>query len=203
MTIALLVVLGIALVGGVVWARRNPMPFPVALTPLLESALRRRFMAPDRLVEHLSLTAGMRVLEIGPGGGVVTAALAQVLAPGQLVCLDIQPGMLAKVRTRLRAAPPMLVCGNATMLPFRDASFDRIVLVTVLGEVPDCGAALRELARMLREDGVVAITESLPDPDFIGHQRLLREAGAAGLTPMTRTGSWFSYTQQLGLRRSP
>ena len=101
------------------------------------------------------------------------------------------------------SAPPMLVCGSATILPFRDASFDRIVLVTVLGEVPDRGAALRELARMLRDGGVVAITESLPDPDFITHGRLVREASAVGLMPTTRTGSWFSYTQQLGRRRSP
>jgi ubiquinone/menaquinone biosynthesis C-methylase UbiE len=200
---ALLAVLGAAIVGAVVWARRNPAPFPVAFTPLLESRLRRRVIAPDTLVQRLGITTDMRVLEIGPGGGIVTEALARVVPPGQLVCLDIQPRMLAKVRTRLRSAPPMLVCGSATTLPFRDASFDRIVLVTVLGEVPDRGAALRELARMLRDDGVVAITESLPDPDFITHGRLVREASAVGLTPTTRTGSWFSYTQQLGLRRSP
>src|SRR5687768_11812050 len=148
---ALLAVLGAAIVGAIVWARRNPAPFPVAFTPLLESRLRRRVIAPDTLVERLGITTDMRVLEIGPGGGIATEALARVVPPGRLVCLDIQPRMLAKVRTRLRSAPPMLVCGSATTLPFRDASFDRIVLVTVLGEVPDRGAALRELARMLRD----------------------------------------------------
>lgn len=41
-----------------------------------------------------------------------------------------------------------------------------VVMVSVLGEIPDRTAALRECARVLRADGLVAVTEALPDPDL-------------------------------------
>ena len=45
--------------------------------------------------------------------------------------------------------------GDATSLPYEDASFDGAFLVTVLGEIPDQEKALRELRRVLRPGGHV------------------------------------------------
>ena len=49
--------------------------------------------------------------------------------------------------------------GDAVSLPAEDESFDVAFLVAVLGEVPDRGAALREIRRVLRPVGLLSITE--------------------------------------------
>ena len=43
--------------------------------------------------------------------------------------------------------------GDAQDLPYEDDSFDAAILITVLGEIPDQDAALREIARVLRPGG--------------------------------------------------
>jgi SAM-dependent methyltransferase len=48
--------------------------------------------------------------------------------------------------------------GDATRLPFPDASFDRIIAAEVLEHIPDDVAAIRELARVLRPGGSMAVT---------------------------------------------
>jgi SAM-dependent methyltransferase len=59
-------------------------------------------------------------------------------------------------------APPGVlataVCGDATRLPFTDASFDRVIASEVMEHVPDDGAALEELTRVLRPGGTIAVT---------------------------------------------
>ena len=192
----LIVVAIVALV--VLWRRVNPAPFPVPLTPLLANPLRRLMLPPDVVARRLALEPGMRVLEIGPGSGLFTEALVRAGGGGvPLVCLDVQPEMLEKVRRRLGQHAPAMVCATASALPFHDASFERILMVSVLGEVPDRPGALRECARVLREGGALAITESLPDPDFIPPAQLVREAERAGLVAGERSGPWPCYTQRL------
>ena len=185
----------LAAAAGLLWVRRHPKPFPPALTALLENRVRRRVMAPDAWARRLGLTAGMRVLEIGPGGGLFTEAVARAARGIEIACLDIQPAMLHKVRARLSEHEPALAAGSASALPFRGGSFDRVLMVTVLGEVPDRRGALAECARVLRPDGTLVISEALPDPDFIPPSTLVREAARAGLRPAGRTGRWASYTQ--------
>ena len=188
----------VALAAGILWRRRHPAPFPSLFAPLLDIPLRRIVMAPpDAVARNLLTRPGMRVLEIGPGSGTYTEALVRATYTAQVVCLDIQPAMLRKVRGRLRSDTPGLVCADASSLPFPDASFDRILMVTVLGEVPDRLGALRECARVLRPRGVLAVSESLIDPDVIPATRLVREAASAGFTALERDGSWSWYTQQL------
>src|SRR5262245_43418351 len=100
------------------------------MAPLLEWDRGRR----DRAIERTGFASGMRVLEIGPGGGYMTErALERLGSDGRLVCLDIQPGMLRKVRERLGAAAPPVVCASGSALPFRASAFDLVFLVSVLG----------------------------------------------------------------------
>ena len=66
----------------------------------------------------------------------------------------------------------------------------------MLGEIPDRTAALAEYARLLRPSGMLAITEGLPDPDFIRCARLVRMARAAGFRPAERFGRALHYTQR-------
>jgi ubiquinone/menaquinone biosynthesis C-methylase UbiE len=190
---AVVVVIALA----VVWRRRYPAPYPPRLAFLLDIPLRGLRPRPAQLTRQLALEPEMRVLEIGPGSGVFTRALVDLDPPPRLVCLDVQPAMLHGLRRRLGARTPSLVCGDAGALPFRDGSFRRILLVSVLGEVPNRDRALRECTRLLSDDGELVVAESLIDPDYVSPGMLAREAKEAGLVAIGRVGPWVSYTQRL------
>lgn len=179
------------------WQRRSPRPFPPWMTPLLHSPLRRRGFSPATAAERHGIAAGMTVLEVGPGDGYLTAAAIDRAAPGgRLVCLDVQLAMLRKLRKALGSRTPPLVCASGSRVPFRSRAFDLVFLSHVLGEIPDRAGALAEYARILRPSGTLAVTEGLPDPDFIRCARLVRMAHAAGFRPAERFGRGFHYTQR-------
>jgi ubiquinone/menaquinone biosynthesis C-methylase UbiE len=104
--------------------------------------------------------------------------------------------MLRQVRARLGARAPACVQASGSVLPFRDGAFDHVFLVTVLGEIPDQAGALRECHRVLRSRGTLAVTEALPDPDYVRTPVLRRRAAAAGFVAGKRLGSWFNYTHR-------
>ena len=66
-------------------------------------------------------------------------------------------------------------------LPYDDDSFDAAYLVTVLGEIPDQDAALRELARVLQPGGRLVVGELFGDPHMVTSGKLRERAGARGL----------------------
>lgn len=187
----------VALAAAILWRRRNPAPYPPRLAFLLDIPVPGLRPKPSRLVEHLALEPGMLVVEIGPGSGLYTRALLETEPHPRLVCLDLQPAMLQNLRRRLGARSPGLVCASATALPFRDHGVDRILLVSVLGEVPKRDRALEECSRVLTDTGTLVVAESVIDPDYIAPSTLAREAHDVGLFPVDHRGSWMSYTQVL------
>jgi ubiquinone/menaquinone biosynthesis C-methylase UbiE len=172
-----------------VWRRFHGRgAYPHELAFLLTLPLRRLLMPPERFAERLAVAPDARVLEIGPGPGWFSPAVARVLPRGRLVLFDLQREMLAKARRRLRRAGASnfdLVQGEGMRLPFRAASFDAAFLVAVLGEIPDPGAAVRELRRVLRPGGLLQVTETIGDPDALSADAVRALAGAAGFAPET------------------
>ena len=83
--------------------------------------------------------------------------------------------------------------GDAQRLPYDDATFDGAYLVTVLGEVPDQEAALRELRRVVKPAGRIVVGELLGDPHMVGEGSLRRRADSAGLQFERRVGPRFGY----------
>ena len=116
---------------------------------------------------------------------------------GELVLADIQPEMLAIARRRLEKRhitnTSCQLC-NGSSFPFADSSFDRIVLVTVLGEVRDRSAYLREFARLLTHDGLLSISEAAGDPDKLEQGELIALLTAHGFTPVRQYGNRRNYT---------
>ncbi len=158
------------------YGRGGPMPHTQARV-LLHPA--RRWLHPVRpMLEKFRIGPGQTVLELGPGIGYFTIEASRVVGPvGRIVCLDIQPEMIAMLRERLDedgVANGDPLVGDATKLPLGDNSVDAAFLVTVLGEVPDRPRALAELRRVLKPGGVLSFSESLTDPDYV-FQATLRD----------------------------
>ncbi len=106
-------------------------------------------ISPETFANRLTLSASSRILELGPGSGYFSAALAARIPQGRLELFDVQPEMLAKAERRLRAGGFQNVgytVGDAGKdLPFPDGRFDMAVLASVLGEVPHQGRCLSSL----------------------------------------------------------
>jgi ubiquinone/menaquinone biosynthesis C-methylase UbiE len=154
-------------------------------------------MSANRLVAVLDPNPGERILEVGPGTGHYTLAVAARIGPeGRLQVLDVRQSFLDHTiaRARRRGYDNVLATrGSGAALPFPDRSFDAAYLVSVLGEIPDPTAALAELRRVLKPGGRLVIGEILLDPDFPRFGWLVELASARGLRLERRAGSTLAY----------
>jgi SAM-dependent methyltransferase len=108
------------------------------------------------------LRAGMRLLDVGCGPGSITRGLAERVAPGEVVGLDLSRETLATARreaaarglTNLRYQE-----GSVYELAFPDASFDVAYAHQVFQHLRERGAALREMLRVVRPGGLVAVRD--------------------------------------------
>jgi ubiquinone/menaquinone biosynthesis C-methylase UbiE len=108
------------------------------------------------------LSAGMRVLDVGCGPGSITRGLAERVAPGEVVGVDLSKETLEAAR-RDAAARGLdnLRYEEASVygLPFPDASFDVAYAHQVLQHLREREAAVREMLRVLRPGGLLAIRD--------------------------------------------
>lgn len=109
-----------------------------------------------------ALASGRDVLDAGCGVGWGSVALANAGAH-QVVGLDIDELAIANARDRAdarerAAATTMFVRGDLRALPFDDASFDLVVCFEALEHVTDPDRVLDELRRVLRPNGVLAVS---------------------------------------------
>src|SRR6266404_520212 len=97
------------LVAIVVWRRIFAVPMPRIFDPILNTSFRQRNFSPEVAAERHGLGAGMRILEVGPAGGYLTAAAQRKMQPGgRLISIDLRLPLLRKLRTRLGpGAPPL------------------------------------------------------------------------------------------------
>lgn len=174
--------------------------YPHELAFLLLTPLRALVLSPAEVVRRLGAAPDARVLEVGPGPGYFSRAVAAHLGRGRLELLDLQREMLAKARRWLlrgggRArATAGFTQGDAARLPYRDGAFDAAFLVAVLGEVPDPPACVAEVARVLRHGGVLSVSELPGDPDALSEPAVRRMAEAAGLAPAERFATRGGFT---------
>lgn len=189
----------VALVALVSRKRRSPTACPYALRVFLH--MPRPFMSRERVLRMLAPAPGQRVLEIGPGVGYYSLDLAAALTPaGSLDLLDIHEPMLETVVQRaadrgVDGITPHV--GDAQASPFPDATFDAILTVATLGEIPDPTQALREMHRVLKPTGHLVIAEGQPDPHMVTREALADLAGTAGFTIAQWEGNALGYVARL------
>lgn len=151
-------------------SRRRLLPCPHWLSVLLENPYFNAVASAETILDRLGVAPGMKVVDVGCGPGRVTVPAARRVGPtGSVTALDIQPEMLRRLQEKVEAA------GLSNVLPVQagagtgaleTGAFDAALLVTVLGEIPDQKAALREIFGALRPGGVLSVTEVLPDPHY-------------------------------------
>jgi ubiquinone/menaquinone biosynthesis C-methylase UbiE len=180
--------------------RRRQLPCPYWLAWLLDNPLTEAVAGTQVTLDRIGLQPGEHGLDVGSGPGRLSIPAAQRVGPnGRVVALDVQPQMLARLRKRAAAAGVTNVAarlGDITgdsSLP--TGSFDRAWLVTVLGEIPDRQAALRNVYRVLKPGGVLSITEIFPDPHYQSRTEVLRLGQEAGFEPTRYWGTPLAFTQ--------
>jgi len=156
------------------------------------------------------INPGDRVLDLGCGAG--RHAFEAYRRGARVIAADLDlkelapvSDMFAAMRAEGETGPPAqaaAVTADATRLPFPDGSFDGIIVAEMLEHIPNDAAALKEIARVLRPGGTLAVTVPAWLPERVcwalsseyhevpgGHVRIFTRAeltaklAAAGLTP--------------------
>lgn len=105
---------------------------------------------------------GEHVLDVGCGTGALLELLELRQPAASLFGADLAPGMIAAARERLPATVPLVVA-DAMRLPVANGSFDVVISNSSFHYWPDPAQALTEIARVLRPDGRVVITDWCAD----------------------------------------
>ena len=116
-----------------------------------------------RTVRALQLGERPRVLDLATGTGDLAIEIARMHPGATVIGLDTSPAMLAiagrKIARRGLAGRVALVRGDAQHLPYRNCEMDAATIAFGIRNVPDRPAALREMARVVRPGGRIAVLE--------------------------------------------
>ena len=115
-----------------------------------------------RTVERLQLPPGARVLDVCSGSGASAIPAAEIVGPGGSVTgVDLAENLLglARAKAKQRGLDNLAFrTGDMTNLPFDAGKFDVVVCVFGIFFIPDMDVAMRELKRVVRTGGTLAIT---------------------------------------------
>jgi len=177
-------------------ARIQPRPCPPSFIFVLDNPFTAGYH--QSILTRLDLSPGLVVLDAGCGPGLLTIPIAKTVGPqGKVFAVDVQEAMLERAKRTAESAGLRNITflhtglGEGKLPP---AAFDRALLVTVLGEIPDRPAALREIYASLKPGGFLSITEVLPDPDYQPRSKVKKLAREAGFQIHSEYGNFFTFT---------
>ena len=135
------------------------------------------------------LRPGTRLLDCGCGVGSITLDLAELVAPGPVVGIDVDPIQLHRARARARErriSNADFEVANVYELPFPDGSFDAVLAHTLLVHLRDRPRVLREMRRVLRPGGIVGVADDDFATAVVAPESPLVEQGLAIWTHVLR-----------------
>lgn len=120
-----------------------------------DMALKRR---AKRIVEELELHEGDNILEIGCGNGYYLSLLNRLGFKISLTGIDNDKMALYDARRFIRDNKVVLILGDATKLPFKPNTFNKIICSEVIEHVKDDKKVLREIHRVLKKEGLMVLS---------------------------------------------
>jgi SAM-dependent methyltransferase len=187
-------------------AQQRPLPEPIPAPDFAAAKTRSRAtwsagdyavigttlqIVGESLAEAADVRSGERVLDVACGNG--NAALAAARRFASVTAIDYVPALLERARARASAEGLELELreADAEALPFPERAFDVVLSTFGVMFTPDQARAARELLRVCRQGGRIALACWTPD-GFVGE--MLRTVGRhvpppAGLNPPTRWGT--------------
>ena len=118
---------------------------------------------------------GHAVLDVGTGTGVLVPHLLRAVGPaGRIVAVDVSPAMLEVARGKGFPSRVSFLQADVQHLPLPDADFDRVICNAALPHFEDRAHSIREMVRVLRPGGTLAISHP------IGRQAVNRRHREAG-----------------------
>ncbi|MGD9720668.1 MAG: class I SAM-dependent methyltransferase [Pirellulales bacterium] len=198
---AVVIVVALVVLQNLVWryaSRRKSLPCPTALAWMVDGRVVDYVSGTQITLDRMGIAPGMTVVEIGPGPGrLLLRAARRVLPAGRAIGVELQQGMIDKLRRKLQHDDPgnvELIHADATQAVLPPASADLVFLCTVLGEIPDRARALANCRDALRPGGRLSITEIIGDPHYQSRSKVAALAKEAGFEPDGVAGNWWRYT---------
>ncbi|MBN3950375.1 MAG: methyltransferase domain-containing protein [Nostoc sp. NMS7] len=136
-----------------------------------------------RNLKEFGLQDGMSILEVGSGPGFVTELLSSLVPNGSIISVEIDPDLIKYSEQYLKdkaSSQYRIVEGSVMDMDFPDNTFDFVVARLLIRHLPDPIGAVKEIFRVLKPGGKLAITEfdygipPISDPD-VPEGELIRE----------------------------
>ena len=135
--------------------------------PIYKRAMRAEERSYAFLYRRIpKLIRGKEVLELATGPGLLAKRVAPVTK--RMLATDYSAGMIAEAKKGACPKNLRFEVADALSLPYADASFDAVIIVNALHLLPEPERALREIARVLRPDGILIA------PNFVKQRVSLR-----------------------------
>lgn len=112
-------------------------------------------LVAEAFLDWLNVPNDLIWLDVGCGNGAFTEELIARCAPAAVTAIDPSDDQLAYARTRPSARMANFRAGDAQKLPFDKDTFDVAASALVIAFLPDPGAAVAEMARVVRPGGLV------------------------------------------------
>jgi demethylmenaquinone methyltransferase/2-methoxy-6-polyprenyl-1,4-benzoquinol methylase len=115
----------------------------------------------ETLIKLLNIKQGDTVLDVGTGTGILLPLLARSTDAANITALDSAENMIAAAKEKTGDAPVTFIVGDALTYPFAEKSFDKIICYSVFPHFDNKKETLRNLARALKGDGILAVIHSM------------------------------------------
>jgi ubiquinone/menaquinone biosynthesis C-methylase UbiE len=150
----------------------------------LERAEREKEEAPSKAIAALQIKPGDVVADVGAGSGYYSVLLSRAVGDrGRVYATDIQPEMLALIRTKMEAAQLTnvhLVLGTETDPRLPSGGLDMVLMVDVYHELGQPQAMLQALKPTLKPEGRLVLVEFRKESEWVPireeHKMTVREA---------------------------
>lgn len=131
--------------------------------PIYERAMRADRKVYQYMYDRIpQIIADKEVLEIATGPGLLAKHVAD--AAKKMIATDYSEGMIAEAKKGVYPSNLIFEVADATALPYKDDSFDVVLIANALHVIPNPEKALSEIDRVLKPDGVLIA------PNFVAHK---------------------------------